>query len=152
MAGQSCSRDHKCNKCIAKTKQGEQCRRPTCKWGPYCYQHTPLEIMDAGHKGEGLFATRDIKKNTVIADYKQGKPLTQEQFEQKYPGGRATHVAKIGRTYYDASNVACSVAGKVNSGRGRNNARINNNGKLVTTKNISKGKEIEAGYSNAFRL
>ena len=148
----SCKREAKCNQCVGQTKAGAQCRRPTCKFGPYCYQHSPVEVKDAGSKGDGLFAKRDIKKHTTIGDYKQGEPLTQAQFDRRYPSGRATHVAKIGATYYDGKNPHCTIAAKANSGRGRNNAKINRNGKLVTTKNVRKGQEIEAGYGSAYRV
>lgn len=148
-----CKRDRPCTRCTGKTKSGNQCARATCKWGPYCFQHSPVEIKKAPGKGEGLFAKKDIKAGTILADYRQGEPLTEAQFKKKYPDPKKppTHVAKIQETYYDGIS-GCTVAAKANNGGSANNSKINNNGKLVTTKNVPKGKEVQTSYGGTFRF
>ena len=75
-------------------------------------------------------------------------------FDLKYPDGRASHVAQIHGTYYDASDASKSIAGMANRGvsGSRNNARINQNGGVVMTRSVRKGQEIYLSYGRSYRL
>ena len=147
----------RCPQCNALTKAGQRCKNKTCKWAPKCHNHTALEVKQSNipGAGRGLFARRTIKQGETIANYTLGtQPLTQQMFDMRYPDGRATHVAQIHGTYYDASNSAKSIAGMINrapSGS-RNNARINQNGGVVTTKPIRAGQELFLSYGRSYRL
>ena len=112
-----------CPQCQAQTKQGNRCRLKACKFSPFCHHHTPLQVKpsDIEGAGEGLFAKRDIPANTIVARYTMGEALNQQQFRNRYPNGRATHVWQHpDGTYYDAINVKKTVAGKANRARNPN--------------------------------
>lgn len=147
-----------CPRCNGVTKHGAQCRLPTCKWAPRCHLHTEVEVRPSNipNAGRGLFAKTTLRKGDVVADYKLGtEPLTAAQFLARYPNRRATHVALVHGTYYDARDAHKSVAGMANrapSG-GRNNARINGNGRLeITAKTVPSGREILLSYGAGYRL
>ena len=63
-----------CNQCTANTKNGQQCKRITCRTG-LCYQHLKLKEglkLKKSHipnSGLGLFATKEFKKNDNVARY-----------------------------------------------------------------------------------
>ena len=145
-----------CPKCNAKTRKNQPCKLHTCKYAPKCFHHTKVKIGASNIAGRGLIAREDLKKGEIVADYKLGTTkLTRNEFMQRYPTGRATHVwSPGGNVYYDGSNLNKSVAGAANRGSGSNraNARINGGGKLVTKQNIRKGSEILVSYGAAFRL
>ena len=143
-----------CEQCKGITKQNTRCRLPTCKYSPYCWHHTKVEVKKSGiqNAGRGLFARRNIRNKEIFGNYKLGtKKMTQEQYDIKYPDNEATHVAKIGTFYYDGIDTNKSIAGLANTLPKRNNAKINNGGKLVAKKNINQGKEIFLAYGKSYR-
>ena len=82
-----------------------------------------------------------------------GEALNQQQFRNRYPNGRATHVWQSpDGTYYDARDVKKTIAGKAN--RARNpNSKITAAGNLKTRENkVKSGKEITVSYGRSFRL
>ena len=142
-----------CEQCKGITKQNTRCRLPTCKYSPYCFHHTKVEVKKSGiqNAGRGLFARKDIKNKEVFGNYKLGTiKMTENEYQNKYPNNEATHVAQIGNYYYDAKNPKKSVAGMANTSK-RNNSKINNNGKLVAKLNINQGKEIFLAYGKSYR-
>ena len=149
---------NRCPQCNAITKGGgHRCKLVTCKFAPKCYHHTAVQVGQSNipGAGRGLFARRTIKQGETIANYTLGtQPLTQQMFDMRYPDGRATHVAQIHGTYYDASNSAKSIAGMANraTSGSRNNAKINQNGGVVTTRQVRKGQEIYLSYGRSYRL
>ena len=147
----------RCPQCNAIARAGHRCKLKTCKYAPKCYHHTPVQVQQSNipGAGRGLFAKRDLKPNEKIADYTLGtQQMTQQMFNLKYPDGRATHVAQIHGTYYDATDGSKSIAGMANRGvsGSRNNARINKNGGVVMTKPVRKGQEIYLSYGRSYRL
>ena len=82
------------------------------------------------------------RRGGVRIGYSQTEKLTEDEYSIKYPNNEATHVAKIGRYYYDAKDPKKSVAGMANTLRGRNNARITNSGKIQATKKIKRNSEV----------
>ena len=145
-----------CPKCNAKTQKNQPCKLHTCKYAPKCFHHSKVKVGASNIAGRGLIARDDIRKGEIVADYKIGTTkLTRNEFMQRYPTGRATHVwSPGGNVYYDGSNLNKSVAGAANRGSGNNraNARINAGGKLITKQNIKRGSEILVSYGSAFRL
>lgn len=74
--------------CAFKTDKG-RCRRMTVLTHPYCALHTkkilgfivaPSQIKMAGL---GLYTTREIKKGTIVCEYK-GEKLTSDQYNRRY--------------------------------------------------------------------
>ena len=122
--------------------------------------HTPVIIAKSTipNIGNGMIAKKDIKKGEVLADYTVGtKRMNPAQFRAAYPNGRATHVwaPRNQSVYYDAKDAVKSAAGTANTARQtgkRNNAAINNNGKLVAKVPIKKGNEVFVAYGSGFRL
>ena len=149
-----------CPQCKGITAKGQQCRLKTCKFAPKCHMHTPVTIAKSTipNLGNWMIAKKDIKKGEILADYTIGtKKMTPSEFRAAYPNGRATHVwaPKNESVYYDAKNAAKSVAGAANTARQtgkRNNAVINNNGKMVAKMPIKKGSEVFVPYGSGFKL
>ena len=147
----------RCPQCNGLTKAGQRCKNLTCKFAPKCRLHTQVSVGQStiANAGRGLFARDDLRKNDIVGDYTHGtRAMTREMFQSHYPDGRASHVALIQNTYYDASDGNRSVAGMANRASGplKNNAKINKNGKLVITRNIRKGNEIFLSYGNSYRI
>ena len=122
--------------------------------------HTPITIAKSTipNIGNGMIAKKDIKKGEVLADYTVGtRRMTPVEFRATYPNGRATHVwaPKNQSVYYDAKDAVKSAAGSASTARRtgkRNNAAINNNGKLIANVPIQRGSEIFVPYGSGFRL
>lgn len=80
----------KCAQCTATTQKQKQCQRPTCRYGPYCWQHANLlqylKVKSSDHVENelGLFALRDFKKGEKIVEY-TGEILTKAEYKQRYP-------------------------------------------------------------------
>ena len=64
-----------CVRCMARTKNGQRCKRRTCVYAKYCSQHARsilgLYLAKSGipNSGRGLFTSRQIEKNSRICDY-----------------------------------------------------------------------------------
>ena len=156
-----------CSKCAAKTKRGSPCKLKTCKWSPYCHLHSPVDLRQSTipNAGTGVYASRDIKKDTKVADYTVGtKPMAKAQLNAAYPGDTtATHVwGKNQNLFYDAlPTVSNSIAGMfntcraVNKRRGEckgNNTKVTHTGAIKTTKNVRKDEELFYGYGRDYRF
>ena len=63
-----------CDQCTATKKNGDRCKRKTCKWSPFCHQHKLVDVKQSTipNAGDGVFAKNDIKPKTVLANYKVG--------------------------------------------------------------------------------
>ena len=143
-----------CVSCRGKTKSGAACSRSTCKYAPFCWQHSSVEVKRSTipGAGRGLFAKRDIKKDQKVGDYTVGtEKLTGAQYTERYPNRRSTHVAKVGNYYYDATNPKRNVAGMANRKPGGNNLKLKSSGALVANKNIRAGSELYLAYGGSYR-
>lgn len=82
-----------CMQCEATTLLGKQCANRTCKFLPYCTQHTKSILGVAVQKssieeaGDGLFAVRNFEAGDVISVY-YGERMTEKAFNSRY-GGKA---------------------------------------------------------------
>ncbi len=145
-----------CVRCSATTNGGKRCKRVTCKYFKYCYQHTRsllgLKIAPSGIPGggDGLFATRDFAPNETIAEY-AGKVRTERQFNNE-PSAYGFELKK--NMVIDAVSTQSSVARWANMCRSANRQGkqcVDNNAKFVpntTTNKVFlkvKGRKIKAG-------
>jgi hypothetical protein len=167
MADEQVPTVRECVRCTGITRAGTQCKRNTCKYFKYCYQHTrsllglriaPSNIPDGG---EGLFTTRDIARNQNIAGY-TGAVKTRAQFDQ----ARSAYAFEVNRDWIiDAVSTQSGIARWANSCRAanqragdchQNNAKfvVNNRAKTVRLRAkdrmIRAGDEIYVSYGRAF--
>jgi len=150
----------KCPQCTAKTAKGEQCKRTTCRYAPFCASHKAYRVAQSNipNAGRGAFAARDLKKGSTIGSYiiatiKQ----TEAEFLQSHPSGRATHSAKIKNHFYTATGVGNRTHNAIgminNAGRGgRNNARLLASGRVVTSRNVKKYDELLLAYGSSYNI
>ena len=150
----------KCPQCTATTKTGGRCRRHTCRYAPYCASHKAYRVAQSNipNAGRGAFAVRDLKKGSTIGSYVIAtKRQNEAEFLESYPSGKATHSAKIKREWFTATgagNRTHNAIGMVNNaGRGgRNNARLLQSGRVVTSRNVKKDDELLLAYGSSFRI
>ena len=151
-----------CSMCNAKTKKGQPCKNVTCKWSPKCHAHRDVEIKKSTipNSGNGVFATRDLKKNQIVGNYTVGtRKMSAEQLNKKFPENKQrTHIWSKSKTeFYDAKSTK-SVAGIFNNCRPqdsrvircKNQAKITNFGNVRLTENVKKGKEIFTTYGREY--
>ena len=57
--------------CIARTAKGEQCKRTTCRYAPFCASRKAYRVAQSNipNAGRGAFAVRDMKKGGTIGSY-----------------------------------------------------------------------------------
>ena len=153
----------KCVRCNALTNAKKRCKRQTCKYGPYCFQHTRsiegVEIKKSKLPGAGLglFATRKFKKGSRVTTY-GGEVISQAESDRRDSGYALT----IGRGRVLDGRATSSGNGRyVNSCRrsnrkhcSSNNAQLpvlqRRNGRVKGTLRVSRtilpGSEIYASY------
>ena len=104
-----------CPQCESTTRAGNQCKRKTCRYTPFCASHKAYyvgqsTIPGAGHGG---FAARALRRGETIGNYTVATVRqTEDEFLADNPDGRATHTAKVGEYYHTA----------LGTGRGTQNA------------------------------
>ena len=150
----------RCPQCIAKTAKGEQCKRMTCKFAPYCASHRAYRIGTSTIPGAGRggFAARPLKRGDTIANFTTATvKQSPAEFKASYPDGRGTHTARVGQFYYTALGTGKrthSAVGLINraSAGARNNARILGSGRVVATRLIPRDQEIFLAYGGSYRI
>ena len=96
--------------------------------------------------GRGAFAVRDLKKGSEIGSYVIAtKRQNKAEFLESHPSGRATHTAIVKGDYYTATGAGNRTQNAIgmlnNAGRGgRNNAKLLASGRVVTSRNVKKGR------------
>ena len=150
-----------CVRCGAMNKNGSQCKRTTCIYSKFCGAHTKqlfdLQLKRSGlpKSGKGLFTSKDIPKNTKIAQY-TGKIMTQAQHDKK-PSGYAVAISK--NRVIDARSTQSTLARYANDCRPTNkvlkqckgnNAKLKRGRgdtvRLTSIKKIPAGSEIFTSY------
>ena len=115
-----------------------------------------VHVAASSVHGRGVFATRDLPKNTTIADYTKGtKRMSSEDFRLAYPDGGARYVWQYNtETFYDAFDTRKSIAGLINRTphKGRANARIRTSGRIVSVTKIKQGHEILVSYGRSYHI
>lgn len=154
-----------CDRCHGTTINNERCKRRTCKYGIYCFQHAKsmygLKLGQSNIAGAniGLFATKDIQNNKNIIEY-TGLIRSHDDFNTN-PSPYGVHLNNT--TVLDARSTQSSIARYANDCRAinkrngecrGNNARLtnahNNRINLRSTKNIRAGQEIFASYGREY--
>ena len=80
-----------CVRCLAKTNSGLRCKRSTCIYSTYCFQHfstkydLKLKTSTIPNSGKGLFTLKEIPRNRNVAQY-TGRLITEEQYEEEDSG------------------------------------------------------------------
>ena len=152
----------KCPQCIAKTAKGEQCKRMTCRYTPYCSSHKAYRIDTSTIPGAGRggFAARPLKKGDTIANFTTATlKQSPAEFKASYPDkkNKPTHSARVGQFYYTALGTGKrthSAVGLINraSAGARNNARILGSGRVVATRLIPENEEVFLAYGGSYRI
>lgn len=157
-----------CSRCQATSRStGQRCRRSTCKYGPYCWQHTKsilgVYVRNVpGGRGMGLFAARDLPAGTKIPY--TGKREKRDAYDRRFPGDlRMEYAVTSAGIVTDAALTDSGVGRYANDPRplppSRANARIvpdTRRGKprgsvqLKLTKNVRKGREILTAYGREY--
>ena len=155
-----------CVRCGAQTKSGGQCRRTTCKYHKYCYQHAKsihgLSIKKSRlpNSGNGLFAEKPFKKGEVVAMYSSEETKDPENDEDKSGYGWTTKKGYI----VDAASTQSGMGRWSNMCRKQNQRSKlckGNNVIGVTSrnpvkvqfkalKNIQRGDEIYVSYGRDY--
>lgn len=146
-----------CIRCIARTKHAGRCKRRSCRFVPYCWQHLRsqkgLQVKKSGipTAGWGLFATRPFKKNELIIRYR-GEKVTPTELEHRYDydGYNVTAPYAI-----DGVDAACrrGAAAYINSTHGTNinaNVRITPSLNVRANRAIRKGDELFTNYGRDY--
>ena len=150
----------KCPQCTAKTAKGEQCKRTTCRYAPFCASHKAYRVAQSNipNAGRGAFAVHDMKKGDTIGSYVIAtKRQKKAEFLESHPSGRATHPAIIKGDYFTATGVGNRTHNAIgminNAGRGgRNNARLLASGRVVTSRNVKKDDELLLAYGSSYNI
>ena len=154
-----------CVQCNAITKKGIRCKRITCKYTTYCWQHTQLIRKFSVKKstipgaGNGLFTLKNIKKGDRIIEY-TGEIIDNDKDDNelsiygigisndKIIDAKSTQ-SELGRYSND-----CRKESRRKKQCKNNNARFEDDGNdrvyLVATKRIRIGEEIFTDYGNEY--
>jgi hypothetical protein len=121
-----------CDRCVATTKSGAQCRNRTCR-GQKCWLHTKsqdglrIKPSQVANGGFGLHTTKRFPAGAKLADY-AGEKLTRAQVGQKYNMRRGEYVVcRNDNECFDGARTNSSFARYANDARGTpfvNNARF----------------------------
>ena len=149
-----------CDRCHAITKSsGLRCRRNTCIYAKYCFQHTRVKLglylakSSIPNAGKGLFTLHPIKKKAKICDY-TGELVRLAGFEGDYGIQMNKKLVLDGRSTQSAlgryANYCRSKNKKKGECTGQNSRFVINNKKktvyLKATKNIPAHGEIFVSY------
>ena len=158
--------ERECVQCAAETVAGARCKRTTCKYAKYCFQHTKskrgvaVRTSAIPNGGQGLFAAKDIPAKAKIVDY-GGTVMTAARYNRNRSGygialgqgmvldGKSTQ-SGLGR-YANSCTPADKRAGNCHG----NNARLsvnaaNSSASVKSTKRIKKGQEIFVAYGKQY--
>jgi len=155
-----------CKQCTSKNSStGHRCKNKTSKWSPKCHVHREVEIKPSTlgpNSGKGVFAIKDLKRNTIVGNYKIGtKKMSSPELDKHYPGDTlAEYVwSAPGNTeHYDARQKPRPVAAMFNACREadkrrlgcKKKAKISGEGLVVLNQGVKKGEEIFIGYGNNY--
>lgn len=104
--------------------------------------------------GNGLFATKNFRKDQVIIPYK-GERLTLAAKERKYPNDDAKYLFQLGKnSFIDAADPSKSNLARYANHKpfAEANAKLTTKGNITAKKAIKAGSEIFVSYGSGFRL
>ena len=152
----------KCPQCISRTAKGEQCKRTTCRYAPFCASHKAhrIDTSTIPGAGRGGFAARPLKRGDTIANYTTATvKMSPAEFKAPFSDTKLkpTHTASVGQFYHTAlgtgvrTNNAVGLINRASSGA-RNNARILGSGRVVATRRIPENEEVFLAYGGSFTI
>ncbi|MBX7154826.1 MAG: SET domain-containing protein [Bacteriodetes bacterium] len=147
------------SRCAYTDADGKRCKTITSITHPFCPDHTrhiygvevrPSQITAAGL---GLWAVRDIKRNTHLFNY-EGERLLKREYNERYED---SHLGVYGielnrRIVIDACRTDSGIARYICSYQGsgqKPNIKYESDGKvieMITTRFIKAGEEILGDY------
>ena len=153
-----------CVRCKATTRSGAACKRRTCKYTTYCWQHTiiisKLVIKKSGipGAGDGLYTIKNIKKGDRILEY-TGEIIENKVDDDKFYSYGLT----VNNIIIDAKSTQSQLGRYANDCQRRNKSQghcKSNNAQfeydeedrayLVATKRIRAGGEVFTAYGNEY--
>lgn len=155
-----------CVRCEAKTSKGKgrRCKRNTCKYAKFCFQHNkaPLRIGPSKIRGagQGLFAKKDFKNKELVTPY-NGKMIDRAESDRTDSG----YAVEINRNLFvDGRDTQSGFGRWPNDCRSRskrmkqckgNNAklavdRVRRKVNVRATKKIKKGDEVYVSYGQHY--
>lgn len=164
--------DWDCRQCTTVTN-GKRCKRTTCKYSHHCWQHTQkrkgVTIQDSAIKGAGtgLFATREIPKNSIVTYADKGRDfLTVSELQRRYPNPSRPPTYALCKNNRpdglcaDARSTQSGIARYINHRpRSRANTSLHigkKRGKPYAearaTKRIRAGTELTAPYGSQYHI
>ena len=150
-------------RCIAPTRRGPECKQRT-RHGALCFTHRGvldgLKIKKSGIKdpkaGKGLFATRDFKKDEVIARYTGDlipTPDGKEEANGSHYVLELTEKVSIDAARTNAADGRMAnnaPPGKTNNAKFSVNQRAPKSATMRAKRKIKKGEEIFVSYGRNF--
>lgn len=104
--------------------------------------------------GNGLFATKNFRKDQVIIPY-EGEKLTLAEKKRKYPKDDAKYLLQLGAdSFIDAANPVKSNLARYANHKpfAQANAKLTSKGNITAKKAIKAGSEIFVSYGSGFKL
>lgn len=155
-----------CVRCSALTVRGIRCKRNTCKYTKYCFQHAwkkegvKIKKSKIPGAGDGLFAAKDFKAGETVADY--GGEIINAAEHNRRNGNYSLQISR--NKFIDGRSTQSGLGRWVNDCRAvtrrgghcrRNNAKLqvharSRRGRVRATRRIRAGQEIYAGYGRAY--
>ncbi len=120
-----------------------------------------IKIKNSKIHGKGIFAKKDIPKNTKIIEY-IGKKITKKQADKIYQNSLeksekkekqiTTYLFELNKKYDIEGNIQWNTARLINHSCNPNCEAVNENGHIwiYSIKNIKKGREISYDYGFPF--
>jgi len=157
----------KCQTCISRTKKGTKCKKKTCVGVPYCWIHARYNKHLAvrysnlieGEKGLFAFGKRDkvvFRKGENIIKY-IGERISKKELEKRYDYGgydvTAPYTLNINGRNVDASckrGLGAMANATFGMDKRHQNARLDENGHVVATKDIKDNQEILVDYGQDY--
>lgn len=128
-----------CTQCKSRLTSGKRCKRTTCLYSDYCWQHgrktqgLAIKSSTIAGAGKGLFAARDLPKGFLIPY--EGILMSKKEVDRKYPGDVTAQyvVCASKKTCYDASSTQAGY------GRWANHASKGPNAQWFKKRDTSSG-------------
>lgn len=155
-----------CVQCNALTKQGTSCKRTTCKYTTYCWQHTKsirnfvIKESNIPGAGDGLYTLKNFKKGDKILPYTgdlidiPSDDDDDELLEYALTIGDKIINAESTQSELTRYSNDCRIKNRRAGQCKNNNAQFDDVGNyeayMVATKNIKAGEEIFTDYGNEY--
>jgi hypothetical protein len=148
-------------RCAGQTKGGTRCKLNTTKYAAMCHLHTKqqkgLKVIESKIQGagQGLFAHKDLPRNTKVPYARAQDFLSKQQLDARYGDGLAQYaLCNPSETVCtDARSTQSGLSRYANHRPARRNSKLTigrRNGRrfanLVLTKPVRAGGEVYTDY------